>query len=244
VRDAQYQLDNFTVPQNQTGMSPMQAYNAMKEKLDQARLAFEPYKFRASGDKIRKDMKEKLDQAQSDFNAAVRRIEYVYALDVAQEELDKALEDYETLKKGPDPEEVALAQSRLVNAEASLAAAQAALQDLELRASFDGTVSELYVHPGEWVNPGQPILELADLGHLRVETTDLNEIDAARVKVGDPVTVTFDALPDVQVTGTVDRIAPKSAIGSGVNYTVIIELAEVPEILRWGMTAFVDIHVE
>jgi HlyD family secretion protein len=105
-------------------------------------------------------------------------------------------------------------------------------------------VSELYVQAGEWVGPGQAILELADLGHLRIETTDLNEIDAARVKEGDRVTVTFDALPDVQIAGTVERIAPKSAKGSGVNYTVIVELSEWPEILRWGMTAFVDILVE
>jgi multidrug efflux pump subunit AcrA (membrane-fusion protein) len=244
VRDAQYQLDNFTVPQNQIGMSTMEAYHTMKQKLDQARAAFEPYKFYSSGNKTRKDLKEKLDEAQSDFNAAVKRLEYEYALEVAQDNLDKALQDYETLKEGPDPEEVAVAQARLDNAQASLAAAQAALEDLELRASINGTVSELYVHTGEWVGPGQAILELADLGHLRVETTDLNEIDAARVKVGDPVTVTFDALPEVQIAGTVERIAPKSAKGSGVNYTVIVELSEWPEILRWGMTAFVDILVQ
>jgi multidrug efflux pump subunit AcrA (membrane-fusion protein) len=87
-------------------------------------------------------------------------------------------------------------------------------------------------------------LILADLENLRVETTDLNEIDAARVQVADPVIVTFDALPDVVVNGTVDSIAPKASAGSGVNYTVIILLDEIPEQLRWDMTAFVDIQVE
>jgi multidrug efflux pump subunit AcrA (membrane-fusion protein) len=79
---------------------------------------------------------------------------------------------------------------------------------------------------------------------LRVETTDLNEIDAAQVEPGSPVTVTFDALVDQVVQGTVISIAPKASEGSGVNYTVVVELEELPPALRWGMTAFVDIEVE
>jgi multidrug efflux pump subunit AcrA (membrane-fusion protein) len=72
----------------------------------------------------------------------------------------------------------------------------------------------------------------------------LNEIDVARIKVGDTALVTFDALPGVSLTGKVSRIAPKAAEGAGVNYTVWVDLAEIPENLRWGMTAFVDIEVE
>ena len=79
---------------------------------------------------------------------------------------------------------------------------------------------------------------------LEVETTDLNEIDVARVKVGDTVTVTFDALPDVTVQGKVASIAPRSSEGAGVNYTVHVTFDDAPDGLRWGMTAFVDIAVE
>ncbi len=107
-----------------------------------------------------------------------------------------------------------------------------------------GVVSELYVHASEWIAPGQAVLLLADLGNLRVETTDLNEIDVARIEVGDKVSVTFDALPDKVVSGTVTRIATKAGEGSGVNYPVVIELDEIPDNLRWGMTAFVDIQVD
>ena len=82
------------------------------------------------------------------------------------------------------------------------------------------------------------------MGHLRVETTDLNEIDVAQLKIGDTAIVTFDALPDVVIDGTVTRIAPKDSEGSGVNYPVVIELAEIPNGLRWGMTAFVDVEIE
>jgi multidrug efflux pump subunit AcrA (membrane-fusion protein) len=78
---------------------------------------------------------------------------------------------------------------------------------------------------------------------LRVETTDLNEIDVAGIAEGASVNISFDALPGEEVPGTVTRIAPKASEGSGVNFTVIIEMDEIPEGIRWGMTAFVDIEV-
>lgn len=216
----------------------------MQKKLDEARAAFEPYKYYSESDHTRKDLKEKLDEAQADYNSAVKRLQYETDLAVAQANLAKALKDYEAWKDGPDPDEVKLAQERLENAQAALAAAEAQLQDLELRAPFAGTISDISVRKGEWVTPGQPILQIADLSGLQVETTDLNEIDAARVKVNNPVTLTFDALPGVEVKGTVESISPKSSEGSGVNYTVVIKMDELPALLRWGMTAFADIRVE
>jgi HlyD family secretion protein len=91
------------------------------------------------------------------------------------------------------------------------------------------------------VNAGQPIVLLGDLGQLQVETTDLNEKDIAGVNVGDKVTIAFDALPGIQVDGTIAKIAPKSSRTTGVNYTATIDLAQIPEGLRWGMTALVEI---
>ena len=242
-RDALYQLDNFTVPQPQSGMSTDEALIAMKEKLDQARADFEPYKYYPSTNNTREDLKEDLDAAQADYNAAVKRLEYETELAVAEANLEKAKQDYQAWKDGPDPKEVTVAQARLDNANAALAAADSKLSDLELRAPFSGTISEINVRTGEWVTPEIPIFLIADLTNLQVETTDLNEIDAARVSVGDAVLLTFDALPDVEVQGIVKSIAPKAAEGSGVNYTAIIIMDEIPEALRWGMTAFADISV-
>jgi HlyD family secretion protein len=159
-------------------------------------------------------------------------------------QITAADEDYETYKDGPDPDDVAIAEARLANARTQLAAAEATLADLELVAPFSGVVSELHINPSEWVSPGQPVLLLADLDHLRIETTDLGEIDVAQISVGDVAIVTFDALPDIVINGTITSIAPKAAEGSGVNYKVVLEMAQVPDQLRWGMTAFVDIELE
>lgn len=243
-RNAQYQLDNFTVPQNQKELETMDAFDLMKDKLDKARVAFEPYKYQPSSDETRRDRKDDLEEAQSDYDAALKRLEYENEVKAARANLERAREDFEIYKDGPDPAEVKLAETRLNNANAALKAAQSALEDLELKARFEGIVSEVLVHSGEWVTPGQPIILLADLNSLQVETTDLNEIDAARVDVGDNVIITFDALTDVVVNGTVEKIATKSSPGTGVNYKVTILLDEIPEELRWDMTAFVDIQVE
>jgi multidrug efflux pump subunit AcrA (membrane-fusion protein) len=243
VRDARYQLDNFTPPQVQSKMSTDEALAWAKKRLDEAYAAFEPYKYYSETDETRKDRKEDYDDAQADYNAAVKRLQYETELAVAQANLQKALDDYDTWKDGPDPKDVAVAQARLDNARSALKAAEAKLEDLELKTPFSGTISEVNVRQGEWINAGQAVLVAANLADLQVETTDLNEIDAARVKVGYPVVVTFDALPGVEVNGTVKSIAPKASEGSGVNYTVIVELDEVPDQLRWGMTAFVDIEV-
>jgi HlyD family secretion protein len=163
--------------------------------------------------------------------------------DQAEAALAQAQRDFEKVKDGPDPDALALAQSRLKNAQAQVKGAQAALDDLSLVAPFAGTVSSVDVRPDEWITPGTPVVVLGDLAGLRVETTDLNEIDVASVEVGAPVSVTFDALADTVVNGHVLSISPKSGEGSGVNYTVIIALEDIPTKLRWGMTAFADIQV-
>ncbi|MFC1878712.1 HlyD family secretion protein [Chloroflexota bacterium] len=243
VRDAQYQLDNFTVPSSMEDMEAMEALDWAKEQLDIARSAFEPYRNKSSNDSKRKDLKEDLDNAQSDYNAAVRRVEYETAVEVAQADLDNARDDYEKYSQGPDPKDVELAEARLRTAQDNLVAAQSAFDDLELLAPFDGTIGDIYTRIGEWVTPGLPAILIADLEHLQVETTDLNEIDAAQIKEGELVTVSFDALDDV-LEGTILNIAPKASEGSGVNYTVVIKIEDWPETLRWGMTAYVDIVIE
>ncbi|MBC8508156.1 MAG: HlyD family efflux transporter periplasmic adaptor subunit [Anaerolineales bacterium] len=159
-------------------------------------------------------------------------------------QIENAYRDYQIYKDGPDPDDVAVMQARIANTEAQLAAAEAALEDLQLLAPFDGVVSELNINPNEWISPGLPVIVLADLGHLKVETTDLGEIDVAQIQVGDVAVITLDALPRLELEGTVISIAPKADEGPGVNYTVTLELNEIPAELLWGMTAYIDIELD
>jgi multidrug efflux pump subunit AcrA (membrane-fusion protein) len=257
VEDAQRRLNNLGYS-SQTDIDQARANVVLaRDKLEKAREDYEPYANKPEDNLIRAALLSKFAQAQKDYDASVRLLNNLTGttkpLDAAKAEADLALaeanfvkaeRDYEMLRTGPDPDIVAVAQARFSYAKDHLAAAETALEVLELRAPFDGVVSEIYARASEWIAPGQPVLLLADLTHMKVETTDLNEIDVAQVEIGDPVSVTFDALPDVIVSGSVSRIAVKPRAGSGVNYTVVIELEEIPERLRWGMTAFVDIPIE
>jgi HlyD family secretion protein len=157
---------------------------------------------------------------------------------IAQAQLD-------LLKTGATAEAIAVSEAAVAQAEAALETARVALERCEVRAPFAGTVGAVDVREGELVTPGQPLITLGDLSTLRVETTDLDEIDVARVAVGQQATLTFDALPEQVFTGRVTRISPMAEPGTGgVNYTVIVELDELDPAIRWGMTAFVDIEVE
>jgi multidrug efflux pump subunit AcrA (membrane-fusion protein) len=221
-----------------------------QDKLDQAREDFEPYADWDVDNATRKSYEDKLEDAQQVYDEAVRKVTRWRWIGAGRggfanrkARLAKAQLDYENLSTGPDPDELAQAQAALASAQARQAAAEAALADLELLAPFGGTVSRVYYRLNEWVVPGDALLILADLTSLRVETTDLNEIDVARLQVGDRASLTFDALPDVVVSGEIVRIANRASEGSGVNYTVVVELSETPERLLWGMTAFVDVDV-
>jgi len=240
VRDAQYALDNFTVPVNQASLETVEALNQMKQRLDTARQAFEPYKYRPSSDAVREDRLDALNEAQADYNAAVKRLQYEYDLQVVQAKLDKALSDYTILQAGPDPDKVRLAEARISNAQTQLSAAQAALDHLTLAAPFDGTIASVNVHPGEWVIPGQVVLTLVDLNNLRVETTDLSERDIPQVEVGQPVRAFIKALGQ-EVPGRVSDISPLAdTLGGDVVYKTTIALDELPAGLREGMSVEVQ----
>jgi HlyD family secretion protein len=145
------------------------------------------------------------------------------------------------LLAGATAADIAVGEANVAVAQAGVDRAQAARQQAELIAPFDGVIAELPIHAGQYVNAGLPIVTVGDLANLQIETTDLNEKDVAGIKIGTRAKVSFDALPGVQVDGTVTKIAPKSSKTTGVNYTVTIELAHIPDGLRWGMTALVEV---
>jgi HlyD family secretion protein len=161
-------------------------------------------------------------------------------LQAAQAEVNNAQVAYDKVKNGIDPDALALAEGRVTNAQAQLAASQADLVSLRLTAPFDGTVSAIDVHSGEWVIPGQQIISIADLAHLRVETTDFSERDIPRVMIGQPVTVFVKAL-NQNVTGRLSEIAPLSqTLGGDVIYKLTIDLSSIPNDLRAGMSVDVQ----
>jgi HlyD family secretion protein len=201
------------------------------------------------------DAEKQFAIANRDYQAAQERLNKLLAganadaLRAAQANVGAASADYAAqqaqvnlLLAGARPEDIAVAEANLAQAKAGLEQARALRQKAEIVAPFDGIVSDVLIRAGQYVNAGTPIVLVADPKGLRIETTDLNEKDIAAVQIGNKVNVAFDALPGVIVEGTVAEIAPKSNKSAGVNYTVTIDLAQVPERLRWGMTALVGLR--
>jgi multidrug resistance efflux pump len=177
-------------------------------------------------------------------SAPARMAEAEAGVRAAEAQRDVALAQLAQARAGASEENIALAESEVDQAQVALDEAQLRLERCERRAPFGGTVGMVHVREGEQVRHGDVVVTLGDLSILRVETTDLDEIDVAKVDLGQSVDVTFDAFPDRVFKGRVVRIAPMAEVGGGgVNYTTIIELEELPPEIRWGMTAFVDIDV-
>ena len=123
----------------------------------------------------------------------------------------------------------------------SLAAAKTAVTDTELRAPLAGTIAKLDVKPGETAAPGLSIGILADFSGWQIVTDDLTEIKVPNIAEGQPVIVTFDALPELELKGRVDSIGTLFQTNSGdIVYPVKVKLIEVDPRLRWGMTAALE----
>jgi multidrug resistance efflux pump len=167
-----------------------------------------------------------------------------YELEAAQAQIDSAQAALDVLKEGATVEQKRMARSDIDNAQAAVDQIKAAIEACELLAPFNGTVIELYAHPYEHLAPLQPVLMLVNLTTLQLETTDLNEVDVVSLELGQPVRITVDALPQTELSGNVARIASRVSPGSGVYYRVMIRVTDLPEEIRWGMSAFVEFTSE
>ena len=164
------------------------------------------------------------------------------ALAAAQALVEEAQANLNRLRAGASERDLAIAGAEVQRAEAAVQLAQVALDETELRAPFNGVVAMLDLKIGEFVAPGAPSAHLADLGAWQVETTDLTELDVVRVRAGSPVTMTFDAIPGLELTGTVSRIRPLGENKQGdITYVLTITPDRQDERLRWNMTAAVSI---
>jgi multidrug resistance efflux pump len=172
-------------------------------------------------------------------NAEVDRAWAAYRGAVAQAEAARRAEAAAKAAVATARTEVARARAGVASAEASLAAAKAALDGLVLGSPIAGTVVTLDAVVGETVGPGVPVVRIADPGAWRFETIDLDETSVGRITEGATATISVDAFPDVSIPATVvkiDRFGQPSA--GDIVYAVVLEpTGEVPEGLRWNMTA-------
>jgi multidrug resistance efflux pump len=170
--------------------------------------------------------------------ADVSRAEY----ELARARWESALAELNRLNTDGPATELAMADARVLSAEKRAAAAQAALEALELRAPFAGVVADLNVKIGEYAAPGMEVAAVADLSTWEVETTDLGETDVTRIALGDKAVLTFDAVPGLELPAEVVRISQLGKEYQGeTTYRVTLKVEGNDGRLLWNMTVMVKI---
>jgi HlyD family secretion protein len=166
--------------------------------------------------------------------------------EIAKADADLALKEaqyndakraFDRISNGPNKDDLAAAQARVD-------AVQATLDMARLTTPFTGTVTESDPLPGDQVSAGEMAFRVDDLNNLLVDV-ELSEVDINSVSVGQPVTLTFDAILNKTYNGTVTEVAQAGNVSQGiVNFTVTVRLSDADEAVKPGMTAAVNIVVK
>jgi multidrug resistance efflux pump len=241
MRDTQFKLDNFDAPSDFWDLTPNEALKVSLEKLTKARKDFEPYKHLS----VRVTKLTEAEKNTEIFKTDAKR--YKKYLDDAWAKYRKALEwlDIET--------NFVKAQARLAQAQKNYdalfdpslaentAGVRAALANAEVRAPFNGTVTNLNLKVGEFAATGQIVVTIADTSSWVVKTKDLTELDVVHIKEGQTAIVKFDAMPEMEFSGNVTSVGKNFTESQGdVVYETTILLAKKNPAMRWGMTAQVE----
>lgn len=136
------------------------------------------------------------DQSQTraatmDAQAAAARQQYEAALNTARQSA-----------QGVEGAQAAVAQAR-----AQVGLATKALNDTQIRAPFDGHVTDRPVSPGEWVTRSTKVITVAKIQPLKAQL-QVPEAEAARIRKGNKVLATVQAFPGRQFEGTITAVNP------------------------------------
>lgn len=210
----------------------------LKDKLKDAQDEFDKYKDLDKDNSKRKDAEDALDKAQDDLNAKIRDLEAeTRKRDVPKAAYEAALAaeaeakyQYDISLDGPNAEQLAIAK-------ANLEAAKDTLSGYVITAPFSGVVADVNVKVGDQVTTDTRAVSIADFSQWIAETTDVTELEVVNLKVGQGVTLRPDALPDLELRGTITEISNAyTTQGGDILYTVRIQLNNTDPRLKWGMT--------
>ncbi len=149
---------------------------------------------RLVGDKLASE--EALQKSQLGYEAALAGVE------AAEQHL--AL-----LKEGPRQQDIDRAAAQLAASQAGMQLAQQRLDDTRLNSPVDGMVSVRLAEAGEVVGAGIPLLRIAAAARPWVRAY-LPETRLSRVKLGQPVEVRVDGLPNTVLQGRLSYLSPKA----------------------------------
>ncbi len=189
----------------------------------------------------------KLQLKQMEFESEARRRDRELAMKKAEISLKQAQFKLKS-QKLIDQAALEKAQLAVDQARSNLQVAQKDLKALTILAPADGLVvynlvwgpsGRQKVKIGDMPWSGQAILEIPDLSEMNVATS-VNEADIDRVKKGQPVEVTIEALPGTHLTGHITQIATlarRDDVTRGKVFDVQVHLDSTMKQLKPGMSA-------
>jgi HlyD family secretion protein len=145
------------------------------------------------------------------------------------------------------------AAAAVARAHAAVDLAQTQLGKMVLRAPFDAVIAELDTELGEWITPSPPalpvppVVDLLDPQSIYI-SAPMDEVDSAKIALGQAVRVSVDSFPGEHFSGRVTRIAPYVLDVEAQNRTIEIEVTlddpETTSKLLPGTSADVEVILE
>lgn len=143
---------------------------------------------------------------------------------------------------GDNPISLQISKNSIEKSQQDIANQEADLAKYTIRAPFNGTISAVDVKIGDSVGSGAVATIISS---AQVATVSVNEVDAAKIKIGDKVTMTLDAIDGLTLTGTVAEIDPAGTVSQGVvSYDVKIAFDQQDPRVKSGMTVNADIETD
>lgn len=147
------------------------------------------------------------------------------------------------VQDGPDTLDVRSAELTVRQREDAVQDARATLEDYSVRAPFAGTIASVSAKAGQRISNGGAIATIVT--ERKIAELSLNEVDATKVNLGDGATLTFDAIEELTLTGSVAEIDTLGAVEQGVvSYTVKISFDSQDSRIKPGMTVNASIVTE
>ena len=149
-------------------------------------------------------------------------------------------ESLNKLQAGADPLDIQSSQLNITQKENALADAKQTLSDYYITAPFSGIIASVPVEVGEDASSGTILGTI--ITSKKIATVSLNEVDVAKIALGQKVTLTFDAIPDLTISGKVVEIDSVGTVAQGVvSYNVKISFDTDDSRVKPGMSVSAEI---
>ena len=146
-------------------------------------------------------------------------------------------------EKGPDDLDIRAKKVAIQQREDSLLTAKQTLADHYVRAPFSGVIAKVNAKKGDSASAGTAIATL--ITKQKIAEVSLNEIDVAKIKAGQKVTLAFDAIPDLAITGQVAEVDGVGTVSQGVvTYNVKIGFDTQDDRVKTAMSVSAAIITE